>query len=204
MADYCDGNHEAFRDLYAMAAPRLLAYLLRLARDRTTAEEILQATFMKLHQSRAAYIRGADPLPWLHSIAYHTYLDEVRRRKRSRVQLTRDGAVGDLPERAPGPDEPDEHEMEELMVAVRAAVEQLPRTQRDALVLTKIEGKHLADAAAILGATPGAVKLRVHRGCRAIRGAFQVGPSSLPVTHPGGVSEPGSRAPRANWKEAAR
>lgn len=96
-AYYCDGSEAALRDLYAMAAPRLLAYVIGLSRDRATAEEILQATFMKLPQSRAGYIRGADPLPWLCTIARHVYLDEVRRRKRSRVQLTRDGAVVPAP-----------------------------------------------------------------------------------------------------------
>src|SRR5258708_7062365 len=90
MERYCDGDASAFRALYALAAPRLLAYLTCLTHDRSTAEELLQQTFIKLHQARASYVRGADPMPWLYTIAHRTCLDEFRRARRSRVKVARD------------------------------------------------------------------------------------------------------------------
>jgi RNA polymerase sigma-70 factor (ECF subfamily) len=166
MERYCDGDTSAFRALYALAAPRLLAYLTCLTRDRPLAEELLQQTFVKLHQARASYLRGADPIPWLYTIAHRTCLDEIRRSKRSRVKLAREG--DSLPEAAAtlrGDPEGTEPEFDEETIAiVLEALERLPEIHRVAVVLTKIQGKSTAEAAEILGTTQGAVKLRAHRG----------------------------------------
>src|SRR3569623_744380 len=81
MARYCAGDAAAFREIYTALAPRILGYLTGLVGDRATAEDLLQLTFMKLHQSRAAYVKDANPVPWLYTIAYRTCLDELRRRR---------------------------------------------------------------------------------------------------------------------------
>src|SRR5215813_10642354 len=98
MQRYCDGDASAFRELYALVAPRLLGYLLKMARERALAEDLLQQTFLKVHRARGAYVRGADPVPWLYAIAHRTFLDDVRRARRAIVRPTGD----DLPEVAAG------------------------------------------------------------------------------------------------------
>jgi RNA polymerase sigma-70 factor (ECF subfamily) len=50
-----------------------------------------------------------------------------------------------------------------------AALAQLPQNQREALVLTKLHGRSHAEAAAITGTTPSAIKLRAHRAYVALR-----------------------------------
>src|SRR5579859_3805809 len=87
MERYCDGDRAAFRALYARLAPRVLAYLLSIVRDRALAEELMQLAFIKLHQARAAFVRGADPIPWVFTIAHRTAIDEIRRTRRSYVSL---------------------------------------------------------------------------------------------------------------------
>jgi RNA polymerase sigma-70 factor (ECF subfamily) len=49
------------------------------------------------------------------------------------------------------------------------ALDRLPETYREAIVLTKITGLSVAEAATVLGATETAVKLRVHRGYNQLR-----------------------------------
>src|SRR5690242_12307880 len=93
MQRYQDGDASAFRELYALVAPRLLGYLLKMARSRAVAEDLLQQTFMKVHRARAAYVRGADPGPWIYSIAHRTFLDEARRQKRAVVRVGDDDAL---------------------------------------------------------------------------------------------------------------
>jgi RNA polymerase sigma-70 factor (ECF subfamily) len=171
MGRYCDGDAAAFHDIYSLLAPRLLAYATGLCGDRATAEDLLQQTFMKLHQARATYVRGANPIPWLYTIAHRTCLDELRRRKRARVRLGRDatlpteptaGITGAASGEQAAPDTPDlSRELD--------ALARLPLGQRQALLLTKIHGRSTAEAAAILGTTVGAVKLRVHRGYVTLR-----------------------------------
>ncbi len=174
MARYCDGDAHAFRELYAAVAPRLLGYLMKMARSRALAEDLLQQTFLKVHNARAAYIRGADPVPWIYSIAHRTFIDEARRSKRAIVQSAGD----DVPEVAAAitgesVDRADEPRADpELTAAALAALGELPDAQREAVVLTKLDGKSVAEAAAIAGTTVGAMKVRAHRGYEALRKAL--------------------------------
>lgn len=175
MARYCDGDADAFRRLYARLAPRLLGYLLRMVRDRATAEDLVQQTFLKVHRARAAYVRGADPAPWIFAIAHRTFLDDVRGKKRARVQVADDGAPPDLAADitgAPDGTRDGEDGTRELTAATLAALQTLPPAQREAVVLTKLGGKSIVEAAEIAGTTPGAMKVRVHRGYEALRKAL--------------------------------
>jgi RNA polymerase sigma-70 factor, ECF subfamily len=165
MVRYCDGDPGAFRALYAIAAPRLLGYLRCLVRDQALAEELLQQTFLKLHQARASYLAGADPLPWLYTIAHRICLDEFRRAGRARVSVSPGGEPTEPVATFAGASETAQPTYREATIeAVLRALEQLPTNLRDAVVLTKIQGHSVAEAAAMLGTTPTAVKLRAHRG----------------------------------------
>jgi RNA polymerase sigma-70 factor (ECF subfamily) len=171
MARYCDGDASAFRELYAAVSPRLYGYLVKMARHRALADDLLQQTFLKVHRARAAYVRGADPLPWIYSIAHRTFIDEVRKTKRAIVK-TGDG--DQLPEigaeitgEAAGTR--DEGADPELVDAALAALAELPAQQREAVVLTKLDGRSVAEAAEIAGTTVGAMKVRAHRGYEALR-----------------------------------
>ena len=170
MARYQDGDAAAFRELYALVAPRLLGYLMKMARSKALADDLLQQTFLKVHRARAAYVRGADPLPWIYSIAHRTFIDDVRKANRAVVRV----ADEDVPEVAAGLDGESVERREpsvdpELAREAFDALAQLPTQQREAVVLTKLDGKSLAEAAEIAGTTVGAMKVRAHRGYEALR-----------------------------------
>lgn len=171
MARYCDGDAAAFRALYALVAPRIHGYLLGMARQRAVADDLLQQTFLKVHRARAAYVRGADPVPWIYAIAHRTFLDEARRRKRAIVNVGGD-ELPEVPADLTGQtdDRRDEPRADpELLAATLDALADLPATQREAVVLTKLDGKTIAEAAEIAGTTIGAMKVRAHRGYEALR-----------------------------------
>ncbi|MGE3458670.1 MAG: RNA polymerase sigma factor [Kofleriaceae bacterium] len=171
MSRYCDGDAHAFRELYAVAAPRIHAYLIKLARHRPLADDLLQQTFLKVHRARASYVRGADPLPWIYAIAHRTFIDDARKVKRAIVRVGDDaelpevvaGISGQPEDRRDVPPDPDQ------LSAAMAALSQLPPAQREAVVLTKLEGKSVAEAAEIAGTTTGAMKVRAHRGYELLR-----------------------------------
>jgi len=170
MRRYQDGDATAFRELYAIVAPRLLGYLMKMARSRAVAEDLLQQTFLKIHRARRTYVRGADPLPWIYSIAHRTFIDEARKTKRAIVQV--EEAVPEVPAGIDGEsverrDEP--RGDTEMARAALDALAQLPEQQREAVVLTKLDGKSVAEAAAIAGTSVGAMKVRAHRGYEALR-----------------------------------
>lgn len=179
MGRYCDGDSVAFHALYALLAPRIFAYLLGLVGDRPLAEDLLQQTFLKLHQARGVYIRSANPSPWIYAIAHRTCLDELRKRKRGLVRLTEDGTLPDQPRAAltGEPEDTARDESAEPGISL-SALECLPARQREALILTKVHGHSVAAAATIAGTTPGAIKLRAHRAYVTLRQRIKPGGSA--------------------------
>ena len=170
MQRYQAGDADAFRELYALVAPKMLGYLSKLSKSRAVADDLLQQTFLKIHRARAAYVLGADPIPWFYSIAHRTFIDEARRVQRAVVRSVGDdvpevpaGITGNTDANTEDPGDP------ELAKAAVDALATLPDQQREAVVLTKLEGKSVAEAAAIAGTTVGAMKVRAHRGYEALR-----------------------------------
>ena len=171
MGRYCDGDRAAFDGLYNAVAPKLLGFLMQLVGDRALAEDVMQETLIKLHEARGFYVRGADPVPWIFTIARHTAFDELRRRRRARVRLVADESGAPPEQRAnlQGGPEGARVDANPTGAAALAALDQLPAPQREALVLTKVEGLSQSEAAARAGTTPGAIKLRAHRAYVALR-----------------------------------
>jgi len=160
MTAYVAGNAEAFDELYRLLSPKLFGYLLRLTRHRERAEDLLQVTFSKIHRARASYLNDSPLLPWVLAIARRSFYDEVRQQKARREELSKDGA---LPEPTqPAPDG-------ELADVLERALSEIPEVYREPIILTKVTGLSLAEAADVVGATPSAVKLRVHRGYKILR-----------------------------------
>jgi RNA polymerase sigma-70 factor (ECF subfamily) len=173
MRGYCEDREGAFEALYGHVAPRLRSYLRTLLRDAAAADDLMQQTFLKLHQARRTYIDRADPVPWIFAIAHRSCIDEIRRRRRAHVRLTK--GTETLPELEAGIDgtasgaEADEPYAPADRQRVLDALADLPEDQRMAVVLTKLGGKSVAEAAAIEGTTPGALKLRAHRAYGKLR-----------------------------------
>ena len=175
MARYCRGDAAAFHRLYTLLAPRILAYLTSLLGDKAAAEDMLQLTFLKVHEARGSYVLGANPIPWIYTIAHRTSLDEIRKRKRSRVRLSNDGELAAEPAAhitgvaADANADPADRPDPSVAAGALAALAKLPENQRQALILTKVHGRSIADAAMITGSTPGAIKQRAHRAYVTLR-----------------------------------
>ena len=162
MERYVDGEADAFEFLYRRVSANLMGYLLRLTRNRERAEDLLQITFSKIHRARGSYLRGAPVLPWILAIARRSFLDERRSAHVRTEDLSPDGSLPEQQNEAPPLPT-------ELSDALGVALDRLPETYREAIVLTKITGLSVAEAATVLGATETAVKLRVHRGYNQLR-----------------------------------
>ena len=162
MERYVDGEADAFEFLYRRVSANLMGYLLRLTRNRERAEDLLQITFSKIHRARGSYLRGAPVLPWILAIARRSFLDERRSAHVRTEDLSPDGSLPEQQNEAPPLPT-------ELSDALGVALDRLPETYREAIVLTKITGLSVAEAASVLGATETAVKLRVHRGYNQLR-----------------------------------
>jgi RNA polymerase sigma-70 factor (ECF subfamily) len=168
MERYAAGDNVAFALVYDALAPRLYGYLLRQTRDRARAEDVLQQTFLQMHRARDRFLPGAEVTPWAFAIARRLLIDTVRRGKRE--VLTDDGEPDAGTSSDPAAD--DHVAATELEARLERELQRLPASQRVAFELVKSEGLSMAEAAAVLGTTTMAVKLRAHRAYEALRVAL--------------------------------
>ncbi len=177
MVRVVEGDAVAFEALYGRLAPRVRAMLRALSGDARLTEDLLQTTFLKVYRARDTWLRDAPVEPWVFAIARRVFLDHLRRRRRRPEHLTDDGS---MPEPPPPDDAPvgfarlDEGTLRALETGLAA----LNPTHREALVLLKVEGLSVAEAAAVAGVTPGNLKVRAHRAYEALRKALGVGGGS--------------------------
>lgn len=161
------GDAAALAGLYERHAGGLFGYLLRLAGDRMTAEEILQDTMLAVWRSAAAFEGRAKVTTWLFGIARRQAHNRLRGRPGPEPVGT------DLPDRAdhrPGP--------EDLAIAaaggtpVAAAIDRLPDHHRDVIALVFVAGLPLADVAEVLAIPVGTVKSRLYHARAAVAAAL--------------------------------
>jgi RNA polymerase sigma-70 factor (ECF subfamily) len=170
MDRYATGDARAFGALHEGLHPRLHGYLLRMTGSAATAADLTQETFLRMHRARATFAAGGAVLPWAYAIARNVHHDHARAaRLRTTERFPSD----------PGAEPPaDGGDAESAAIASQAAriveevLAKLPAGQREAFVLVRYEGLSMADAAAVLGTTPTAVKLRAFRAYEALRTAL--------------------------------
>jgi RNA polymerase sigma-70 factor (ECF subfamily) len=174
MERYAAGEDSVFEHLYRLMAPRLYRFCLRLTRLAEEADDCFQETFLRLHRARATYATGANALHWAYAIARSVHLTKLRYWKRRPEAL---GAAADVSERIevhPGEEAtPEAHvAAEHLIGTVDDELRRMSAKNRIAYVLLKEEGLSAKEAAAVLGATPDAVKQRAHRAYEQLKSAL--------------------------------
>ena len=162
MVRFCRGDEAAFGVLYDRYAPQLEAFLRRLVRDQTLAEDLLQTTFLSFVRARGRYVATAGLRAWIFSIAANAGRDALRRRGARREELL-SSQLGDLGGEAAAMSDPP------LARAIEEALRQLPEDQREAVLLHKMHGLSFPEVASALGTTVGAAKVRAHRGYQRLR-----------------------------------
>lgn len=170
-------ERERFEGLVGEHLDGLFGASLRLTRNRTRAEDLVQETFLRAWRSFHTFRPGTNVRAWLYRILMNAYIDGYRKRERepevvdqedvdefylySRVHESEDFRRAGNPE---------EVLLSKLMDAdVKAALDGLPASFRDAVILADIEGFSYKEIAGILGIPIGTVMSRLHRGRRQLQ-----------------------------------
>ena len=151
---------------------RLFRYLLYLTGSRETAEDVFQATWIRVLERGRQYDGKSRFEPWLFTIARNLVIDFQRRRQpRIADLLERREEEGPEPELvAKGqPSALELVERLEVSERVTASLACLPATYREVLVLRFQEELALEEIAEIVAAPLSTVKSRLYRGLEAMR-----------------------------------
>ena len=170
------GTNEGFEALVRSEAGRLLAVTRRIVGNEEDARDAVQEAFVSAYRARAQFGGDAKVSTWLHRIAVNAALSKLRSQKRRPEESIEDLLPRFLPNGHHTREfrswaEPVDQALarRETAELVRRKIDELPESFRMALVLRDIEGFSTQEAADLLGTTPNAVKLRLHRARLALR-----------------------------------
>lgn len=158
-------DQEAFESLVHRYERKLSVYLHGLLHDPGLAEEVFQATFLRIYLKSGSFGAGRAFRPWLYAIATNQAIDVMRRERRHRRTESRSTSAdeGGLDSLASDSISPFEEAVErEEQRQVRWTVGRLPAIHRMAVQLVYTEGLAYREAAHVMGVPIGTVKSRVH------------------------------------------
>jgi len=154
------GDEAAYREALGRIATRLRGYLGRRMHSLPDeVEDLVQETLLALHLQRGSYDPTLPVSAWVIAIARHKLVDLWRRRGRrddlhDALDDTDESALVAEPQNGEA-----QRDLEKLL-------NELPKAQRQAILLTKVEGLSVAEASRHTGASEAAIKVQVHRGLK--------------------------------------
>jgi RNA polymerase sigma-70 factor (ECF subfamily) len=167
-----DFTHDAMQH-----APQLFSTAMRMTRNRSDAEDLVQETFIKAWRSFATYQQGTNLRAWLFRIMTNTYINKYNAQQRKPTETELDdveelflykrlGAVdqSQLSQSA-------EDQMLSLFTddEVKKSLEELPEQFRIPVLMSDVEGFSYKEIAEILEIPLGTVMSRLHRGRKAMQ-----------------------------------
>lgn len=151
------GNEQAFRQLFDALYGPLLGFARSLVRDEAVAEDVVQEAFVRLWDRRERLDEEIPLRAWLFRTVRNLALN-IRRDTTTRERLLGDPLVADTAAAPRPPAAPDvATEGTDLHARVTLLVTELPPRQREALLLSRVEGLSHAEVAAAMGCAPRTV-----------------------------------------------
>ncbi len=173
-------DQERFVDDALAFMPSLYTAAMRMTRNPSDAEDLVQETYLKAYRAYGGFEEGTNLKAWLYRILTNTFINSYRAKKRrpeeADVEDVEDlylyhrlvGTDGSELGRS-AEDEVLAHFTDE---AVKTAIESLPESFRMTVLLADVEGFSYKEIAEIMEVPVGTVMSRLHRGRRALQKAL--------------------------------
>jgi RNA polymerase sigma-70 factor (ECF subfamily) len=166
-----------FSDVAMEFMPSLYTAALRMTRNPSDAEDLVQETYLKAYRAYGRFQEGTNLKAWLYRILTNTFINTYRAKKRRPEESNLDdveslylyrrlgGVAGSTSGRSA-----EEELLDHITESeVKEAIEALPEQFRMAVLLGDVEGFSYKEIAEILDVPIGTVMSRLHRGRRALQ-----------------------------------
>ena len=170
-------ERDAFAEQATQYAPQLFSTALRMTRNRSDAEDLVQETYLKGWRAYGSFQEGTNLRAWLFRIMTNTYINKYNKDKRRPNETELDDVEELYLYRRLGSFDQSkmsasaEDQMMELFTddEVKNAIEELPETFRLPLLLSDVDGFAYKEIAEMLDIPIGTVMSRLHRGRKAMQ-----------------------------------
>lgn len=177
-----EGDMQVFKTLVRRYQQRVFSAAYRILGNSEEAEEIVQDTFVRVHQNINKYRANSTFASWIFRIAHNLCMDYMRMKQRrglpNQISFDSQGQVaeeeghfnptlGQLTDMRPGPSV--SLEMEEQTKIIEKSIQNLPESQKTVLILHDLHGFSYQQIADIVGTSIGTVRSRLHYGRSKLR-----------------------------------
>jgi RNA polymerase sigma-70 factor (ECF subfamily) len=175
------GSEAAYRELLTRYERPVFSLVFRMVRDRETAEDLAQETFIKVLNNLDRYSPEFKFSSWLFKIANNLTIDHLRRRRVDTISIegapdavTAESAKATSIAVVSGDESPlEELESRELGTAIERAIGKLRPEYRACIMLRHVEDKSYEEIAEIVKLPLGTVKTYIHRARHELRAALE-------------------------------
>ncbi|MCO1578583.1 RNA polymerase sigma factor [Crossiella sp. SN42] len=165
-------DRNAFGELFERHAEAVWNHAYRLTGSWSAAEDLTSTTFLTAWRKRAELtLVRESALPWLYTVAGNLARTEFRRAGRFRRALSRMPHLHVVRDHAE--DVADQVDGDRKLRKVLAAVDELPRAEREAVQLCLLGELSIAEAAEALGVAEVSVRSRISRARSRLRGLLE-------------------------------
>lgn len=174
LAQIAGGDTAAFSRFYDRFSQVLYSLAMRILRNSSAAEDLLQEVFIQIWEKAGTYDRRiGKPLTWAVTMTRNRAIDRIRAAQRgqrvvddaTREQVVSEQSCAELNDTVLG---------KETARIVRTALSQLPVEQRQAIEMAFFSGLTQSEIAEALEEPLGTVKARIRRGMLQLRDALQM------------------------------
>ena len=165
LADVQRGDEHAMAVLYDRYSKVVYSVALRVLRDPSSAEDVLQEIFMQIWRSPDGFVATRGSLGgWLAVVSRNRAIDALRRKRPT--ESVDDMALASNYNLA------NEAERNSLMDKARGVIQQLPIEQRKTIEMAFFDGLTHSEIAEMTGDPLGTVKTRIRSALTSLRKAF--------------------------------
>jgi RNA polymerase sigma-70 factor, ECF subfamily len=172
------GDKAAAMDLIELFYERIYAFLRRLAANDADAADLTQRTFGRVWQALPTFAGRSSVSSWMHSIAYHVYVDWRRADRHTEPRSSEWWAA--RPTLGATPAEIVAHA--DLAAAVYGSVHELEPDLRHTVQLHYYQNLTLQETADALGVATSTVKYRLRQALAELQRKLASEPNSLTST----------------------
>jgi len=188
------GDPGRFMDDALACMNGLYGTAVRLTGDGDAARDLVQDTYLKAVRAQGRFVPGTNLKAWLYTILHNTWRNRRRDGARARVAFDSDAVDAAIDAGHPGVVERTTPETlllaTVLDVDVRAALDRLPETFREAVWLRDVEDLSYQEIADALSVPIGTVMSRISRGRKLLHAYLTTAAEAPPARRTGTAGTP--------------
>lgn len=162
-----NGDEVAFATLFKSYAPKLHAFLFSRTHNDTSAEELVQQTFIRLWMHREKLVDVENPNAWIYKVAANECYKMIRSQMAAERAFS---AVADKSTEVDDKEIPSEQvQYKELENNLQAAINALPEQRKNVYILNRQHGMNTVEIAKALNISPKTAKNTLAASLKSIR-----------------------------------